>query len=101
VPSLKIAQIARDRELGFQIGCQVGETGILSAAGRHLAALLPDAKHLEGSYDRFLLNANLTVGPVSFGYGGRARPLTGPGLGVEVSETALNRMTVSRTNVNA
>jgi len=99
VPSLKIAQIAREKKLGFQIGCQVGETGILSAAGRHLATLLPDAQYLEGSYDRFLLMANLTVRHVSFGYGGRARPLTGSGLGVEVGETALDRMTVARTDI--
>jgi len=101
LPSLKIAQIAREKKLGFQIGCQVGETGILSAAGRHLATLLPDARYLEGSYDRFLLEMNLTTRPVGFGYGGRARPLTGPGLGVEVSETALKSMTVSRIDLNA
>ena len=101
LPSLRIAQIAREKKLGFQIGCQVGETGILSAAGRQLATLLPDARYLEGSYDRFLLEMNLTTRPVSFGYGGRARPLAGPGLGVEVSETALNHMTVSRVDINA
>jgi len=101
LPSLRIAQIAREKKLGFQIGCQVGETGLLSAAGRQLATLLPDARYLEGSYDRFLLEMNLTTRPVSFGYGGRARPLTGPGLGVEVSETALNHMTVSRVDINA
>jgi muconate cycloisomerase len=100
LPSLKIAEFARERKLGFQIGCQVGETGILSAAGRHLAALLPDAKYLEGSYDRFLLANNLTERHVSFGYGGRARPLTAPGLGVEVSETALNSMSVSRIDLH-
>lgn len=101
IPCLKIAQIAREKRLGFQIGCQVGETGILSAAGRHLATLLPDAKYLEGSYDRFLLAANLTTRPVCFGYAGSARPLLGPGLGVEVSDTALNTLTVSRTDINA
>lgn len=100
-PSLKIAGIARDKKLGFQIGCQVGETGILSAAGRHLAALLPDARYLEGSYDRFLLAHNLTARDVSFGYGGRAKPLSGPGLGIAVSETALNSTTLSKTLITA
>ena len=79
----------------------MGETGILSAAGRHLATLIPDARYFEGSYDRFLLASNLTVRNVSFGYGGFARPLTGPGLGVEVSESALGAMTVARTDINA
>ncbi len=35
IPSLKIAALAHKAGLGYQLGCQVGETGILSAAGRH------------------------------------------------------------------
>src|SRR5262245_9008292 len=38
IPSLRLAQFARGHGLGYQLGCQVGETAVLSAAGRHFAA---------------------------------------------------------------
>ena len=34
---LRLAQLAKRHGLGYQLGCQVGETAILSAAGRHFA----------------------------------------------------------------
>ena len=37
IPSLRLVQVARRHGLGCQLGCQVGETAILSAAGRHFA----------------------------------------------------------------
>ena len=39
--SLAIASEALAAGLGVQVGSQVGETAILSAAGRHLGAALP------------------------------------------------------------
>ena len=36
----------------------------------------------------------------TFGYGGRARPLVGPGLGVRVDEGALESMTVERREIS-
>jgi muconate cycloisomerase len=53
--SLEIIKIAKEYGLGYQIGCHVGESGILSAAGRHLAAVANNAKYLEGSYSRIIL----------------------------------------------
>ena len=37
IPTLRLAQFAKRHGLGYQLGCQVGETAILSAAGRHFA----------------------------------------------------------------
>jgi L-Ala-D/L-Glu epimerase / N-acetyl-D-glutamate racemase len=96
VPSLRLIARARRAGLGAQLGCHPGETGLLSAAGRHLAANLRDLRYVEGSYDRHVLAANLTVEDITFGYGGRARPLSGPGLGVSVDREALERLTVAR-----
>jgi len=90
--SLRIINFLRDRNLGFQVGCQLGETGILSAAGRALCLMCPDAAYYDGSYDSFLLKENITTENVSFGPGGWAGPLKGPGLGVEVSREALSRL---------
>jgi hypothetical protein len=63
----------------------VGETGILSAAGRVFLELAGRrARFSEGSYGRFLLRADVTRERLSFGYGGFVRAMTGPGLGVHV-----------------
>jgi hypothetical protein len=37
IPSLRLAQFARQHGLCYQLGCQVGETAVLSSAGRHFA----------------------------------------------------------------
>jgi muconate cycloisomerase len=93
-PSLRIVGLARRHGLGVQLGCHPGETGILSAAGRHIASMLKGIRYLEGSYDRHILADNLIREDITFGYGGRAKPLSGPGLGVTIDEQALERMTV-------
>jgi L-alanine-DL-glutamate epimerase-like enolase superfamily enzyme len=90
--SLRIIDFLRAHGLSFQIGCQLGETGILSAAGRALCLLCPDATYYDGSYDSFLLKENITMENVSFGQGGWAGPLKEPGLGVEVNREALSRL---------
>lgn len=97
--SLKVAEIAERYGLSFQIGCHVGETGILSAAGRHLATCLPNAAYLEGSYSRFLLMEDIVTSDVGFGRGGVAKKLTGPGLGIEVDEGRLTRYIYKRTTL--
>src|SRR5207253_4685063 len=92
IPSLRLAQFAKQRGLGYQLGCQVGETAILSAAGRHFAAGVRDIRYLEGSYDRHLVKEALGTRDLTFGWGGWARALAGPGLGVEVGSAALERV---------
>ena len=93
VHSLRIAALAHSSGLGYQLGCQVGETGILSAAGRHFATSVAGIRFLEGSYDRHLVEERLTHEDLTFGYGGRARALVGYGLGVSIDEAALARVT--------
>ncbi len=96
VPSLRLAQFAARRGLGCQLGCQVGETALLSAAGRHFAASVAGLRYLEGSYDRHLVREALGTKDVTFGRGGRAPALPGPGLGVTVDAKALERVTVRK-----
>ncbi|HEY4231851.1 MAG TPA: dipeptide epimerase [Lacipirellulaceae bacterium] len=87
--SLRLAAIARDAGLGYQLGCHPGESGILSAAGRHWASSVAGVRYLEGSYDRHLFRRLVTREDITFGYGGRARALTSPGLGVTIDTTVL------------
>lgn len=90
--SLRLAALARSAGLGYQLGCHPGESGVLSAAGRHWATAVRDIRYLEGSYDRHLLRTLLTREDITFGYGGRAPALAGPGLGVTIEPQVLARL---------
>jgi L-Ala-D/L-Glu epimerase / N-acetyl-D-glutamate racemase len=92
--TLKLAELARQNNIGCQLGCQVGETAILSAAGRHFASSVRDLTAVEGSYDRHLVRESLVSRDISFGWGGWAPALTGPGLGIDVDAKALARVTI-------
>jgi len=83
---VRLAAFAHDHNLGYQLGCLVGETGILSAAGRQFACSIANLRYLEGSYDRFLVRDSLTAENLTFRYAGRAPALTGHGLGITVQE---------------
>jgi L-alanine-DL-glutamate epimerase-like enolase superfamily enzyme len=90
--SFRIIDYLRSNGIPFQVGCQLGESGILSAAGRVLCLLCRDAVYYDGSYDKFLLKENVTFENVSFGEAGKAGPLNSPGLGVTVSPQRLKNM---------
>jgi L-alanine-DL-glutamate epimerase-like enolase superfamily enzyme len=94
--SLRLAQFAKRHGLGCQLGCQVGETSILSAAGRHFASSVGGLRYVEGSYDRHLVKEALGTSDITFGWGGWAPALVGPGLGVAVDEAALERVALRR-----
>jgi len=90
--SLRIAALAHSAGIDYQLGCHPGESGILSAAGRHWATSVKDIRYCEGSYDRHLLTDSLTNEDITFGYGGVARALKGPGLGVTVNRSTVRRL---------
>ncbi len=93
VRSLDLAAYAHEVGLDFQLGCMVGETGVLSAAGRAFLELMGRrVRFAEGSYNRFLLRQDVTHERLSFGYGGFVRGLVGPGLGVHVNLHAVRRV---------
>lgn len=92
--SLKLAALAHSAGLRYQLGCQVGETGILSAAGRHFACSVGGIRYLEGSYDKFLVRERLTLEDLTFGYRGYAPALAGPGLGVHIDQDSLRRVLI-------
>ncbi len=89
--SAEMIRLADEAGVGVQLGSHVGETAILSAAGRHAAAWTPQLSFAEGSYGTLLLAEDVSLDPVRFGHRGRAAPLSGPGLGVDVVEERLRR----------
>lgn len=95
IPSIRLAQRARQADWGYQLGCQVGETAVLSAAGRHFAASVAGIRYREGSYDRYLVRESLTRTDLTFRWGGWAPALVGGGLGIAVDPEALRRVTIA------
>ncbi|MDA1014017.1 MAG: dipeptide epimerase [Planctomycetota bacterium] len=95
VNSLRLAALAHQAGLAYQLGCQVGETGILSAAGRHFACSVGNIRYLEGSFDRYLVAESLTVEDLTFRRGGYARRLDGTGLGMTIDQDAIQRVTIA------
>jgi muconate cycloisomerase len=78
--------------LRVQVGCQVGESSLLSSAHLMLVAAVRDVTYVEGLFGERLLREDPVSPVLHFGYGGRApaRP-GGPGLGVTVDESILRR----------
>jgi muconate cycloisomerase len=99
IPALKLAQFARRHGLGYQLGCQVGETALLSAAGRHFASSVGGVRYLEGSYDRHLVREALGKDDITFRRGGWASALVGCGLGVAIDPARLDAVTVRRESL--
>jgi muconate cycloisomerase len=99
IPSLRLVQLAHRHGLGCQLGCQVGETAVLSAAGRHFAASVAGLRYLEGSYDRHLVREALATEDLTFRRGGWARALSRPGLGISLDRQAVARVTQSTVSL--
>ena len=97
--SLAIARLAQEAGVKIQVGAQVGETGILSAAGRTLAAHLPALAFAEGSFGTWLLAEDVTFENVAFGLGGRAPLLQSGGLSVTVKEEVLERLATAKIDL--
>jgi L-alanine-DL-glutamate epimerase-like enolase superfamily enzyme len=91
----RIRKMAETAGILCQVGCHVGETSILAAAGRQFALTVPQLSFVEGSFSPFVLLRDVVVQPVAFNSGGMAYELPGPGLGIEVLEPSLNEMAVS------
>ena len=92
----RLYRLAMAAGLRCQLGAQVGETGLLSAAGRHVATRLADILWCEGSYGWILLRPEIVTPDITVGRGGWAPALTAPGLGVTPEATRLERFTTAR-----
>lgn len=94
--SMRIRDFAYTANLGVMLGAQVGETALLSAAGRHFATRSAGIIHAEGSYGHFLLEKDIAVQDITLGHGGKAPALANPGIGVDVDPAVLDFFTVAK-----
>lgn len=94
IPAITLAVLAHRHGIPYQLGCMVGETSILSAAGRWFLQLVPGVRFAEGSFGRFLLRDDVVARPLRFRYGGRWTPQSGHGLGVSVAPHRLQALSL-------
>ena len=97
----RIDQLAREAGLACQLGAQVGEAGILSAAGRHYATRSQGVRWCEGSYGQLLLEEDITEPDVTVGPGGVAPALEASGIGVTPVPERLQRYEHERQTVSS
>ena len=95
--SFRIHALARKAGIACQLGAQVGETSILSMAGRLFAGMTGDLRFHEGSFGTRLIQSDVVRRPTAFGLGGRASTrCRGWGWGVAVDEARVARHATER-----
>ena len=81
---------AHNAGLMLQIGCQVGESSLLSSALLALVQAVPEVQYVEGCFGRHLLRDDPATPLLQFGWRGRPpRRPSGPGHGVTIDEEQL------------
>ncbi len=92
VAALNRCREALEAGLDVQVGCQVGETSLLSAAHLVLLSAVEPVKYAEGCFGRLLLREDPARPLLQFGFGGRPPALPArPGLGVEMDREVIGR----------
>ena len=92
VGTLNRARQAREAGLAIQVGCQVGESSLLSAAHLHLITAIQEVTYAEGCFGLRLLREDPVKPALEFRARGRApRRPRGAGLGVIVCTETLAR----------
>ncbi len=95
IAAFDMAKKALARGLEIQIGCQVGESSLLSAAHLSLLPAVTRVKYVEGCFGKHLLREDPVDPLLQFGYGGKPPALpSGTGLGVRTNEDILRRWTI-------
>lgn len=90
--ALSIHRLATENGLVNQLGCHVGETSILTAAGVTFAAMAENLSAHEGAYGRFLLEKDIARHPIQFGMFGKydlENLVVRPGFGLQIDSSVL------------
>lgn len=102
-----IAALNRCREalaagLKVQIGCQVGESSLLSAAHLALTAAVQNVTFVEGCFGRYLLHEDPASPMMQFGYGGRPPQRSREsGLGIALDWDMLQRFSTAGARIDS
>lgn len=92
---------ALDAGFMLQVGCQVGESSLLSAAQLALMTQIREIRYLEGCFSTHLLEKDPAEPALQFGHGGTPPELPdGHGLGVSMNREYLEQCTVRYDEVS-
>ncbi len=94
--SLKIYRLAQENGLSCRLGCHVGETSLLTAAGMVFTGIAENLMAYEGAFGSHLLEYDITENPLQFRHKGKmnlADLRHTPGLGIQISPALLNKAT--------
>lgn len=90
----RIVEIASNHNINCHLGAQVGESAILSSAGRIFACTQKPFANYEGSANRFLLKNDLAQENLTASWGGKGVLDNKPGLGITVLENRLESLAI-------
>jgi L-alanine-DL-glutamate epimerase-like enolase superfamily enzyme len=99
LPALRMARLAQVHKADVQLGCLVGETSILGAAGVAFLEMCPRVRFVEGAFGTFLAHGDVTRKRVQFGYGGGIRKRRGFGLGLNVDDRLLEKYAATSASI--
>jgi L-alanine-DL-glutamate epimerase-like enolase superfamily enzyme len=92
ISTLARCREAQNADLWVQMGSQVGESPLLSAAQLHLCTAFIDIRHAEGCFGSLLLKEIPAAPRLQMRLGGRPPQMAGTsGLGIEIDRTVLLR----------
>ncbi|MDP3970086.1 MAG: enolase C-terminal domain-like protein [bacterium] len=92
--ALTIYDIAKEHGIGIQVGSQVGESGVLTAAGQIFASMVTEVMFAEGGGGRYLFPHPVIKEDLTPGTDGMTKLVSGPGLGITVDEDVLKQYTL-------
>ncbi|MBX9686440.1 MAG: hypothetical protein K2X27_07030 [Candidatus Obscuribacterales bacterium] len=98
LPSQEMIDIALKNGLRLHLGAQVGESGILSAAARHLAVVNEPMENYEGAANFLLLKSDICKENLTAGFGGYGSlPNAGKaaGFGITIIDSRLTALSES------
>lgn len=100
LPAWRLAHRARARGVDIQLGCLVGETSLLTAAGIAFLNACPAARFVEGAFGGWLLKGDIIRKPLTFRLGSGGVPrLPADGIGIEVDRGQVDRLATETTTV--
>lgn len=84
----EVFQYAKSHGIACSLGCNVGESAILSAMGR-IFAQAHDLSYLEGSYAKFFMEKDISTQSITFSNGGKSERISNPGIGVQIKREVM------------
>ncbi|MDA8692794.1 hypothetical protein N9L92_01940 [Saprospiraceae bacterium] len=94
----EIFKLAERNKVKCMLGCNVGESAILSSIGRSFAQAYK-LKHLEGSYAPFFMDGDIGEKPIFFGDRGTSNRITVSGLGLDISKKNMQAFSIEKSKI--